>query len=117
MNRKYLRILAAALGTSLLAGAPVGAETLRLLTWGGYASDEIVKRFEAKYPGNKVEVTLSNNEEIIAKLRATGGAGFDLAQPGFNRIGAAQKEFDIYKPMDLSKIETDKIDPIFLNRV
>ena len=117
MNGKFLRILAAALGTGLLAGAPVGAETLRLLTWGGYASDEIVKRFEAKYPGNKVEVTLSNNEEIIAKLRATGGAGFDLAQPGFNRIGAAQKEFDIYKPMDLSKIETDKIDPIFLNRV
>ena len=48
MNGKFLRILAAALGTGLLAGAPVGAETLRLLTWGGYASDEIVKRFEAK---------------------------------------------------------------------
>jgi spermidine/putrescine transport system substrate-binding protein len=111
-------IFTAALGLTLLAGAPsAGAETLRLLTWGGYASDEIVKRFEAKYPGTKVEVTLSNNEEIIAKLRATGGAGFDLAQPGFNRIAAAQKEFDIYKPMDLSKIETDKIDPIFLSRV
>ena len=117
-NRFGIRILAAALGCALLAGAPaLRAETLRLLTWGGYASDEIIKRFEAKYPGNKVEVTLSNNEEIIAKLRATGGAGFDLAQPGFNRIGAAQKEFDIYKPMDLSKIETDKIDPIFLARV
>jgi len=106
------------LGVALMANAKIAnAETLRLLTWGGYASDEIIKRFEAKYPGNKVEVTLSNNEEIIAKLRATSGAGFDLAQPGFNRIAAAQKEFDIYKPMDLSKIEVDKIDPIFLSRV
>jgi len=109
-------LFAAAAGLALLAG-PSRADTLRLLTWGGYAPDEIIKRFEAANPGTKVEVTLSNNEEMIAKLRATGGAGFDLAQPGFNRISAAQQEFDIYKPMDLSKVQTDKIEPIFLQRV
>ena len=43
-----------------------------------------------KYPDIDVEVTLSNNEEMIAKLRATGGAGFDLAQPSHDRIFAAQ---------------------------
>ena len=42
--------------------------------------------FEAKYPDIDVEVTFSNNEEMIAKLRATGGAGFDLAQPSHDRI-------------------------------
>ncbi len=115
----YARLaIAAMLGVATLGTAATAqADTLRLLTWGGYASDEIIKRFEAKYPGTKVEVTLSNNEEMIAKLRATGGAGFDLAQPGFNRINAAQAEFDIYKPMDLGNINTDKIDPIMLSRV
>ena len=39
-----------------------------------------------KETGIEVEVTLSNNEEMISKLRATGGAGFDLAQPSQDRI-------------------------------
>lgn len=93
------------------------AETLRILTWGGYAPDAIIKEFEKKYPGTKVEVTLSNNEEMIAKLRATGGAGFDLAQPSHDRIFAVQKEYGVYKAMDLSKIDTDKIAPNLLEAV
>lgn len=82
------------------------AETLRILTWGGYAPDNVIQLFEKEYPDIDVEVTLSNNEEIIAKLRATGGAGFDLTQPSHDRIFAAQQEYDIYKPLDLSKINT-----------
>jgi len=117
-KRTAKALLAAALGLALLpTAAELRAETLRLLTWGGYAPEALVKKFEAENPGVKVEVTLSNNEEMIAKLRATGGAGFDLAQPGFNRISAAQREFDIYKPLDLSKIDTAKMDPIMLDRV
>jgi spermidine/putrescine-binding protein len=64
-----------------------------------------------------VEVTFSNNEEMIAKLRATGGAGFDLAQPSHDRIYAAQLEYDIYKPLDLSKIDTDAMQPSLLDGV
>jgi len=93
------------------------AETLRLLTWGGYAPDKVVSMFEQKYPDIKVEVTLSNNEEMIAKLRATGGAGFDLAQPSHDRIYAAQLEYNIYKPLDLSKIHTDNLTPNLLDAV
>lgn len=119
MVKSFTRLVSApVLGMVLLACAPVAhSETLRLLTWGGYAPDEVIKRFEALYPGSKVEVTLSNNEDMIAKLRATNGAGFDLAQPGFNRIKSAQQEFEIYKPMDLSKINTDRFDPTMLARV
>ena len=58
-------------------------DTLRLLTWGGYAPEEVIALFEAE-SGHSVEVTLSNNEEMIAKLRATAGGGFDLAQQ-YNR--------------------------------
>ena len=49
-----------------------------------------------------------NSEEMISKLRATGGAGFDLAQPSQDRITGPQQEFKIYKPLDLSKIKSDQ---------
>jgi spermidine/putrescine transport system substrate-binding protein len=48
---------------------------------------------------------------MVAKLRATGGAGFDLAQPSVSRIVAAQTEYGIYKPIDLSKIDTSVFQP------
>jgi spermidine/putrescine transport system substrate-binding protein len=83
---------------------------LRLLTWSDYAPPDVVAQFE-KETGIKVELTLSNNEEMIAKLRATGGAGYDLAQPSIDRIAGAQREYGIYKPMDLAKIDTAAIDP------
>lgn len=104
----------------LLAGFAVTnaqAETLRLLTWGSYAPDGLVQKFEERYPDIKVEVTFSNNEEMIAKLRATGGAGYDLAQPSHDRIHAAQLEYNIYKPMDLSQINTDLMETKLLDGV
>jgi len=114
--RNLITVLASA--TALIAASgSANAETLRLLTWGGYAPDNVIQLFEKEYPDIKVEVTLSNNEEMIAKLRATGGAGFDLAQPSHDRIFAAQKEYGIYKPMDLSKIEVDKIQENLLEGV
>lgn len=80
------------------------ADTLRLLTWGGYAPEDVIALFEAE-TGHTVKVTKSNNEEMIAKLRATSGGGFDLAQPSQDRIGGPQAEFGIYKPIDMSKID------------
>ena len=106
---KGKRLAGLVLGTSLvLASAQANAETLRLLTWGGYAPEKVVALFKAE-TGITVEVTNSNNEEMISKLRATGGAGFDLAQPSQDRISGAQAEFDIYKPIDLSKIDSTQI--------
>jgi maltose-binding protein MalE len=64
-----------------------------------------------KETGIDVEVTLSNNEEMISKLRATGGAGFDLAQPSQDRISGPQKEFGVYKPIDLTKIKSELFIP------
>lgn len=89
------------------------AETLRLITWGGYAPDEVIAQFE-KETGIEVEVTLSNNEEMISKLRATRGAGFDLAQPSQDRITGPQMEYGIYKPLDLSKIDASLFIPSML---
>ncbi|MGF1620283.1 MAG: extracellular solute-binding protein [Rhodomicrobiaceae bacterium] len=109
--------MATLLAASALSASQASAETLRLLTWGSYAPDNVIKMFEEKYPDIKVEVTFSNNEEMIAKLRATGGAGFDLAQPSHDRIYAPQIEYDIYKPLDLSKIDTSNMVPSLLDGV
>ena len=75
---------------------------------------DVVAQFKKK-TGIDVEVTLSNNEEMISKLRATGGAGFDLAQPSQDRITGLQQEFGIYKPMDLTKIKTELFIPAMLD--
>lgn len=96
-----------------LAAHDVQAETLRLLTWGGYAPEDVIALFEAE-TGHTVEVTTSNNEEMIAKLRATNGGGFDLAQPSQDRIASAQEEFGIYKPIDMSRINADQFIPSML---
>ena len=106
MTRRRTLIATAALATLLAGGAQAQEKVFKLLTWADYAPKDVVEQFE-KETGYKVEITLSNNEEMISKLRATGGAGFDLAQPSQDRITGPQEEFKIYKPMDLSKIKSD----------
>jgi spermidine/putrescine transport system substrate-binding protein len=83
-------------------------EKLRLITWKGYTPTELVKKFE-KESGIKLKITYSNNEEMIAKLRATRGAGFDIAQPSQDRISFVQKKFPIYQPIDFSKINSTQL--------
>ncbi len=104
--KKIVLVSAAAL--MLTSGALMAQETLRLLTWKGYAPKALVEKFE-KQTGIKVKITYSNNEEMIAKLRATRGGGFDLAQPSQDRISFVQKEFPIYKKIDFTKVNTGQL--------
>jgi len=84
------------------------AEELSLLTWKGYTPQNLVDKFQ-KETGITVKVTYSNNEEMIAKLRATRGAGFDLAQPSQDRISSVQEKYQLYQPIDLSKVKTEQM--------
>jgi spermidine/putrescine transport system substrate-binding protein len=113
---KYKAAALAVAITSLAVASSAFAQekTLRLLTWADYVPAAVVEQFE-KETGYKVELTLSNNEEMISKLRATGGAGFDLAQPSQDRIAGPQKEFGIYKPLDLSKLKSELFIPSMLD--
>lgn len=104
-----LAVVAAFIGTA-------SAETLELLTWKGYAPKALVDKFQEE-TGITVKVTYTNNEEMIAKLRATRGAGFDLAQPSQDRISSVQEKYNIYQPIDISKIKTDQIIPPMLEAV
>src|SRR5258706_15716703 len=92
------------------------SKVVRIITWSDYVPADVVELFR-KETGIQVLVTLSNNEEIISKLRATGGAGFDLAQPSQDRLLGAQQEFRIYKPFDESKVKLDEFLPDLLATV
>ena len=123
MKRKVLISLAMVLACALILvwGSinPVAAadsKTLRLITFPGYAPPELVKKFQQE-TGITVEVTDSSNEDMIAKLRATRGGGFDLAQPSQDRIIAVTQQFGLYQPVDLKKVNTDQIDPVLLASV
>jgi spermidine/putrescine transport system substrate-binding protein len=91
-------------------------QTLRILTWADYVPADVIAAFK-KETGYDVAVTLSNNEEMISKLRATGGAGYDLAQPSQDRITGPQREFGIYKPIDLAKVKVDQFQAPLLDTV
>ena len=115
--RKNSILSIVAVAVFLLSGTGIAlAADLALLTWKGYAPVDLVEKFQ-KETGITVKVTYSNNEEMIAKLRATRGAGFDLAQPSQDRISSVQQQFKIYQPIDLSKIETKQIIPSMLEAV
>jgi spermidine/putrescine transport system substrate-binding protein len=116
MLKKSVVLFAVMVAGFCFTATQAPAETLELLTWKGYAPTVLVDKFKAE-TNIDVKVTFTNNEEMIAKLRATRGAGFDLAQPSQDRISSVQAEFKIYQPIDLSKIETNQIIASMLDAV
>ncbi len=115
MKRTWKGLLIGLVLTAFLmsAGPAMAAsKTLSVITWEGYVTDKMIADFEQE-TGIKVEVTyISNNDELISKMRATGGEGYDVAQPSVDNTPEAQRNFGIYQPLDLSKITTmDNIIP------
>ncbi|MBS0612649.1 MAG: extracellular solute-binding protein [Proteobacteria bacterium] len=108
--------LSSFLGLLCAAAAHADAQRLRIISWADYVPADLIAAFK-KETGISVELTLSNNEEMISKLRATGGAGFDLAQPSQDRITGPQRDFRIYKPIDLSKVNLKLFRPELLDIV
>ena len=92
------------------------AGTLRLLTWNGYAPEALIQKFEEEFK-TQVHVTVSNNEEMIGMLIASGGGGFDLVQPSQDRVISGQEAGKIYQPMDYSRIDESLFIPSMLENV
>ncbi len=111
-----LPALALLASLAVFGEAHADAQKLRIISWADYVPADVIAGFKQE-TGIDVEVTLSNNEEMISKLRATGGAGYDLAQPSQDRIAAAQRDFGIYKPIDLTKVKLEEFQPALLGIV
>ena len=76
MSLTSLRGTAALL--ALLAAAPAYAQSLTISNWDGYMAPDAVENF-AEETGTEAELVLhATNEEIMGKLIASGGEGYDV---------------------------------------
>ncbi|MFW6139329.1 MAG: ABC transporter substrate-binding protein [Spirochaetota bacterium] len=93
--------------------AKIKGNVLNIWTWEGYTPDPVVKKFEEQ-TGIDVNISYySDNGELIAKLRASRGKGADLVYPSVTLVRQAM-DYDLYQPLDDSKINLENIDPKLL---
>jgi len=78
MVRKGWRLGALGLGLWLAAGAAAAQEKLVISNWDAYMPPDLLERFQAA-TGIEAEVAVhATNEEIMGKVTASGGKGFDV---------------------------------------
>lgn len=116
------RVAAAALAAGLavtLAGCSSNlggqdtSESLVVLNWKGYGSDQdwVTQAFEEKTGATVVHRYISSEAELIELLKQSDGS-IDVALPNFQFIGPAIRD-DLIEPLDESKLENfDDIYPV-----
>jgi len=90
-------------------------KTLNILAWADVFSPTIVSRFERE-TGIRVNMSYyESNEELMVKLRATKGAGYDLVIPSDYAVDILRKE-GVLQPLDKSKLLFfDRLNPALMN--
>lgn len=91
------------------------SKTLNIFTWPGLFDSQVLKEFEQK-TGVKVNISYyDSNEELIVKLRATEGAGYDIIIPSDYTVDILKKQ-NLLKKLDTTKIPAFKdINPSLLH--
>lgn len=91
-------------------------KNLSILTWGDILDPDVISAFENK-TGIKVSLSYyGSNEELLVKMKATGGQGYDLLIPSDYAV-AKLIENDLVQPIQKEKISNfSKIDPLLLNK-
>ncbi len=84
IRRLFVLLLGLVLGLAAAARAepPPGlAKTLYLFNWADYIDPQVLRDFEKEFGVRVVEDRFASNEDLIAKLAAAGGGGYDVAVP------------------------------------
>lgn len=90
--------------------------SLSIMMWSDYLPKPFLDRFE-KETGIKVRHTrYGSNEELLTKLKATKGRGFDLVSPASHRIQLWQP-LELLQPWDMNRVPVSNIDRPKLDRV
>lgn len=110
-RRKFLGTTAgAALGATALATARPrrswAGDELRVMTWDGYATDEIIADFVKAKNVNVARTLINSNEEYMAKL-AAGGGDYDVVTIVTSFAQQAIKQ-NFVDPVDTSKLSNFK---------
>jgi len=83
---------------------------LDILMWSDYLPPEFVSGFADK-TGIKINFTgIGSNEEIINKMKANKGQGYDLVSPTNNQ-GLEWGPLELLQPIDMSRVDIDKVNP------
>lgn len=107
--------LAAAGALSTLAPAFVkdarsSSGSLILYSWSDYIYQDMIDAFTAKTGIKVVLATYGSNDEVLNKLRASKGSGFDIVMPSVTYGKQWYKHGDLLQPLDESKINVDGCD-------
>lgn len=88
--------------------------TLNIFSWSGVIHPEVIEDFEKKY-GIQVKVDFfSSNEELLLKLKAKKGEGYDIIIQSDYATQILIKE-NLLKPLDKDKIQfISEIDPFLM---
>jgi len=100
---------AAAIGPWYIPNA-FAAPVVNVLMWGEYLPDSVVADFKAKTGITINHTKIGDNGEIISKMKAGGGAGFDLASPT-NMRALQWENLGVLAPFDMNRINTSAVNP------
>ena len=95
---------AAAIGPWYIPNA-FAAPVVNVLMWGEYLPDSVVADFKAKTGITVNHTKIGDNGEIISKMKAGGGAGYDLASPT-NMRALQWADLGVLAPFDMNRINT-----------
>ncbi|NJK71986.1 MAG: extracellular solute-binding protein [Synechococcaceae cyanobacterium SM2_3_60] len=112
-RRTFLKGAAAAVAAGpIIINRTVQAQdsVLNLYTWSDYVYPEMIQSFEAE-TGIKVNLsTYGSNDEVLNRLRAARGSGFDIVQPSITYTGAWVEQ-ELLQPLDESKSTSTVLSP------
>ena len=100
---------AAAIGPWYIPNA-FAAPVVNVLMWGEYLPDSVVADFKAKTGITVNHTKIGDNGEIISKMKAGGGAGYDLASPT-NMRALQWENLGVLAPFDMNRINTSAVNP------
>lgn len=95
---------------------PLNKKSLNVFAWGDILDPAVIAEFEAA-TGIKVHLNYySSNEELVVKLLATKGEGYDLIIPSDYSVQVL-REKGLLKQLDKSKLSFfSQLNPLLLNR-
>lgn len=116
LTRRRVLTTTAAAGVGLAAPAIISRKALsssgelNLYTWSDYVYPEMIESFEGA-TGIKLNLsTYGSNDEVLNRLRAAGGEGFDVVMPSITYT-PSWVEQELLQPLDESRINVDKVIP------
>ena len=89
---------------------------VNIYAWDEYVSEDMVKTFEGK-TGIKVNLTTyGTNNEVLNKLRASKGEGFDVVFPSVSALqqwydASDEDGQDLLQPIDEAQVKADQVQP------